>query len=487
MEKQFQLEIVSIMKILCPRLTLTIIALVIIPQIAQANSGDFDGAVAIGSSYAGVNTAPTNGLIVQGIVGIGTNVPLSGAIVTISGNTSALDAQTGFPLVIGGPDSGGSGILIDAFGTQAGVYAQRYDGTNASRTALASGDPILVFSAKGWNGSAMSASAGGIVLTADGAFTTTSTPTRFTVTTTQVGATTSAERMRITSSGNVGLGTTSPVNLLDISGGVAIGSSYAGTNTAPTNGLIVQGNVGIGTASPPGSVAIVGTTGNWSTYNYGKELIVTTTGGSNNPAIGISDYSGSNYWAIANSSGNLVFAQMPALSNSTSNPTNILALSSSGNVGIANTSPSYLLHVGSSSASGIVMELQNSSGACTYNPGASSVTVSCSSDMRLKSDIHDSGSALGWLEDMRVRDFTVKATGERKTGIVAQEIALTHPEMVHENAEGGYLVDEPNPWKIIKVLQEEHGLLRQEQSLILQQQNEIAELKQKIDQLTHQK
>jgi hypothetical protein len=31
---------------------------------------------------------------------------------------------------------------------------------------------------------------------------------------------------------------------------VAIGSSYAGVNTAPTNGLIVQGAVGIGTTNP---------------------------------------------------------------------------------------------------------------------------------------------------------------------------------------------------------------------------------------------
>jgi hypothetical protein len=62
--------------------------------------------------------------------------------------------------------------------------------------------------------------------------------------------TTAQEKMRITSAGNVGIGTTSPVNKLDIEGGVAIGSTYSGTSTAPTNGLIVEGNVGIGTSSP---------------------------------------------------------------------------------------------------------------------------------------------------------------------------------------------------------------------------------------------
>jgi hypothetical protein len=53
-----------------------------------------------------------------------------------------------------------------------------------------------------------------------------------------------------TSSGEVGIGTTSPINSLDVAGGVAIGTGYAGVDTAPTNGLIVQGNVGIGTSSP---------------------------------------------------------------------------------------------------------------------------------------------------------------------------------------------------------------------------------------------
>jgi hypothetical protein len=58
------------------------------------------------------------------------------------------------------------------------------------------------------------------------------------------------ERMRILSTGNVGIGTNTPQNKLDVEGAVAIGATFSGTSAAPTNGLIVEGNVGIGTAIP---------------------------------------------------------------------------------------------------------------------------------------------------------------------------------------------------------------------------------------------
>ena len=55
---------------------------------------------------------------------------------------------------------------------------------------------------------------------------------------------------------------------------------------------------------------------------------------------------------------------------------------------------------------------------------------------------------------MRVRNLTLRSTGERKTGVIARELIAVHPEMVRMNPDGFYAVDTPNSWILVKVLQE---------------------------------
>lgn len=63
-------------------------------------------------------------------------------------------------------------------------------------------------------------------------------------------STSSTELMRITGQGKVGIGTSTPLSTLDVEGGIAIGSSFAGAFVAPTDGAIFQGKVGIGWTNP---------------------------------------------------------------------------------------------------------------------------------------------------------------------------------------------------------------------------------------------
>jgi hypothetical protein len=270
-------------------------------------------------------------------------------------------------------------------------------------------------------------------------------------------------------------------NAGDFAGAVAIGTSYAGTVSAPTDGLAVQGSVGIGTSNPlaPLDIRNTGTNANGAIFGYNDEgvsiiqnwpaIYLNAYYNSSNPIFMGTGYAGAVYLKPSTGDFGIDISTASGTLGNVAVWNTPLLIKNNGNVGIGTMSPSYLLHVGNSAASGIIMELQNSSGACTYNPGASSVTVSCSSDARLKGDIQDSESALPWIDDMRVRDFTVKATDEQRTGVVAQEVALKHPEMVHENVDGFYSVDEPNPWILVKALQE--------------QQSEIAELKAEVEKL----
>lgn len=106
------------------------------------------------------------------------------------------------------------------------------------------------------------------------------------------------------------------------------------------------------------------------------------------------------------------------------------------------------------SGAGASATLTNSAGSCTHTPGAGSETVSCSSDAKLKENIQQAGDYADWLSDFQVREYTVKSTGQQTTGVIAQEVQKVHPEMVHALEDGTLTVEQPNVWKLVKVIQE---------------------------------
>jgi hypothetical protein len=149
-----------------------------------------------------------------------------------------------------------------------------------------------------------------------------------------------SEKLRITASGNVGIGTTNPVGQLQVSSGpVIIGAATStGTASQPLQvsgggyfaGVgISTGSIGVGITRPQGAIDIR-TSPQWSSFNYGANLVI---GGSRNNGIGILDSTNSNPWAIVNSAGTLVVAAAPDLGNTATFPIHtIFNIQRNGNV-----------------------------------------------------------------------------------------------------------------------------------------------------------
>ncbi|KXK57375.1 MAG: hypothetical protein UZ07_CHB004000670 [Chlorobi bacterium OLB7] len=74
-------------------------------------------------------------------------------------------------------------------------------------------------------------------------------------------------RVVFNKNGNVGLGTVTPANVLDVEGGAAIGAAYSGTTAAPANGLIVEGSTGLGTTTPQSKLDVEGGAAIGTTYS----------------------------------------------------------------------------------------------------------------------------------------------------------------------------------------------------------------------------
>ncbi|MBI1226519.1 MAG: hypothetical protein GC192_14895 [Bacteroidetes bacterium] len=163
---------------------------------SPANKLDVEGGIAIGENYSGTSTAPTNGAIIEGRVGIGTVNP--------SSNLQVSSATGATPI---------------AYFTAPDNWGEIRVGCNNKFVDLGSNE-----SGYGYIGTKSPADL--FLRTNDGV------------------------KLAIQdSTGNVGIGTTTPVNKLDVEGGLAIGGTYSGISAAPTDGAIIEGNVGIGTNS----------------------------------------------------------------------------------------------------------------------------------------------------------------------------------------------------------------------------------------------
>jgi len=168
-------------------------------------------------------------------VGIGTNAP--SARLAVSSSASAPPAGlTGTLIHIVGADSTVARVQVNAFAQQPFITFARADGSAAAPSAVQAADQLGGFGWTAYGATAYSpASKASLAAVAAENWSDTAQGTYFTFSTTPIGSATLAERLRVDSTGNVGIGTTTPADRLhalqDDAGNAAVSEILRLTHT----------------------------------------------------------------------------------------------------------------------------------------------------------------------------------------------------------------------------------------------------------------
>ena len=259
-----------------------------------------------------------------------------------------------------------------------------------------------------------------------------------------------SERVRIDSSGNVGIGTSSPIVKLDVVGAVNSSVSLSTSNTTTSSNPLLISSGQTGTTVRSNSVA------RFQTIGTGRDVYMQFSDNvANSTEIGM--VSGSQYFCTGavermriDSSGNLLVGTTSA----TAAPNNGAQLIG-GSIGALSVGHASGIATGNYFASfayaGAVI------GSITQNL-TTGVLYNVSSDQRLKTNIQPAGSAIQSILDFPVDQFDWLSDGSHQDfGGIAQKILKVIPEMVSvpENPEEMMGVD----WskavpRLIKTIQE---------------------------------
>jgi hypothetical protein len=227
--------------------------------------------------------------------------------------------------------------------------------------------------------------------------------------------------MTIKASGNVGIGTVTPSQLLDVeaTGGNGVQAKFG-------NGTVLQSYHGEGHISAGGTFN--NTSGGWTANQTGAADI----------NVGVSDGTQSTGAISFITNGGLVAGNAFV-------PAERMRITASGAVGIGTTTPAAALDVQTATPG--------------LKVGATCVSGTCPSDRRLKTDIRYLSGALAMVTRLKPAAYRYKNQPDHVGyGLIAQDIQTVAPELVHKGENGLLSVDySPLEMMLIQSTKELHS------------------------------
>ena len=283
-------------------------------------------------------------------------------------------------------------------------------GTTGTHAAVTQNDSLGAICFNGSDGTQF-IKAAQITSSADGNASTGNMPGRLVFLTSPTGTSTPVERMRITSSGNIGVGTDTPSTKLEVTGGIkctsiqSSGDADFGQSTRTGTGVGTGDvNLQVGynrTGNGISKILLYGSAGSSAT---GFTTIQKESGINGN--LNISDNgTGSLYLTKNNAAGTIRF-QTGVGGNDR------ITILANGNVGIGTAAPGTLLEV---------------------NGAVKGTSFNTSSSLRYKKNVKPLKNALSIVSKLSAVRFDWKETGKSEIGLIAEEVESILPEFVLKN------------------------------------------------------